>query len=311
VSDPGLRPPGAPAGPPTGELPVDLRVGIGRYAAAGRPLSARWAYAWHAHHPDRAWRETAAGSPDEFRAAFIALYAESFPDGGMALPALAAAEDLTVPYRPASPGFAGRSLRVHTRVPDIRRMVAPVRQLHAIAALVQDDLEVERERRESTMASAVALLHLAAIVAPPADLSAADQLRDSVAAALQLTADQRDELAAVPTTPRPPAPAEVRQRFAQVPAAQRAAAADLLIAVAGADGVLTPAERDVLGEVFPLLGLDPTELDGRVRQLVSTVDGPDADDTVVLDLALVNRKISEAAPVATLLSGLLAGPATA
>lgn len=313
VSDPGLRPPGAPAGTPTGELPVELRVGIGRYAAARRPLSARWAYAWHAHHPDRAWRETAAGSPDEFRAAFIALYAESFPDGGMTLPVLASSEDLTVSYRPASPGFGGRSLRVHTRVPDIRRMVAPVRQLHAIAALVQDDLEVERERRESTMASAIALLHLAAIVAPPAGRPAADQLRDSVAAALQLTPDQRDELAAVPTTPRRSALVDVRQRFAQVPAAQRAAAADLLIAVAGADGLLTPAERGVLGEVFPLLGLDPAELDGRVRQLVSIVDGSDDDDTVVLvlDLALVNRKISEAAPVATLLSGLLAGPATA
>lgn len=156
VSDPGLRPPAAPP-VPTGELPVALRVGIGRYAAAGRPLSARWAYAWHAHHPDRAWRETAASHPDEFRTAFIALYAESFPAGGMALPAddaVPTGGDLTVAYQPASPGFGGRALRVHTRVPDVRRMIAPVRQLHAIAALVQDDLEVERERRESTVASA-------------------------------------------------------------------------------------------------------------------------------------------------------------
>ncbi|WP_306345164.1 TerB N-terminal domain-containing protein [Rhizomonospora bruguierae] len=306
VSEPDLRPPGTPADP-TRDLPVSLRVGIGRYAAARRPLSARWAYAWHAHHPDRGWRETATEHPDEFRAAFVALYTESFPDGGMTLP-LAANDDLTLTYQPASPGFAGRSLRVHTRVPDIRRMVAPVRQLHAIAALVQDDLEVERERRESTMASAIALLHLAAIVAPAGGRWSDATLREQVADALQLGPDQRDELAAVPARPRRTALVDAHRQFAQVPHAQRAAAADLLIAVAGADGTLTPAEQRILGEVFPLLGLDPGELDGRVRELVSTMDEPDDDDTIILDLALVNRKISEAAPMATLLSGLLANP---
>ena len=77
LGDPALQPP--PAGPRTGDLPMRLRVGIGRYVARRLPISAGWAYAWYAYSPRREWGPAATRRPEEFRRAFAARYAAGVP----------------------------------------------------------------------------------------------------------------------------------------------------------------------------------------------------------------------------------------
>jgi hypothetical protein len=121
LGDPELRPPGPPPGGPGDELPVTLRVGLGRYVAGRQPISAAWAYAWYTHHPWR--RRDFDAPPEESLASFSARYLAAHP-GGRVIPM--PAEELVLTYEPASPGFAGRTVRVHTQLPDVRGLPAPL-----------------------------------------------------------------------------------------------------------------------------------------------------------------------------------------
>ncbi|HYN96931.1 MAG TPA: TerB N-terminal domain-containing protein, partial [Pilimelia sp.] len=141
LGDPALQPP--PVGPRTGELPMPLRVGLARYLAHGRPLPAAWAYCWYAYSDERRWGTAATRWPTEFRRTFETVYTHAHP-GGMVVPA--PPDELVLAYRPASPGFAGRTVRLHTTLPDVQRLADPLRELGELAARAEADLVAARGR---------------------------------------------------------------------------------------------------------------------------------------------------------------------
>ena len=63
------------------ELPLGLRVAIGRMAKEGQPLSADWLFGWYVAHPETRLRTLTTRAFPEFRALFTLLFDEEFPNG--------------------------------------------------------------------------------------------------------------------------------------------------------------------------------------------------------------------------------------
>jgi hypothetical protein len=404
LGDPSLQPP--PAGPRTGELPMRLRVGLGRYVARGLPVSAGWAYAWYAYSPYRVWGPAATRRPEEFRRAFAARYAQAYPGGGLAVPA--PDDGLVLAYLPANPGFADRTVRIHTQLPDVRGLTEPLAELASVATLAEADLsggpvsarppagtqpaatasgdepapttteepaspagtsffftpaarrpQTARTRRPETaappdptatepipapepepvvgpvreqaappagdrpraddrrrrvrpdarpqVAAAEALLRLV-ILAGIAD-GYVRAVRRYVVDALSLTADERHTLddRLDRFARQRPDYTIVRRRFAALRPEQQRAVTDLLIAAAGAEGVVEPEQAAVLAAVFELLGPGAADLHRRLRDMeVAAVVGESVVDTTVLDEEVVETTLAGAVTSAALVDGLVA-----
>ena len=63
------------------ELPLGLRVAIGRMAKEKLPLSADWLLGWYIAHPETRLRTAATRAFPEFRVLFASLFDERFPGG--------------------------------------------------------------------------------------------------------------------------------------------------------------------------------------------------------------------------------------
>ena len=130
-----------------------------------------------------------------------------------------------------------------------------------------------------TYAAAVAVTQLAAVVAT-ADGSIRDiertQLERRVTSTFGLGSDERCRLRAYLAfvLRHPPMPGALRNQAetANLTKAQQRGAAELLVAVACADGVVTQPEVDALAQLFPILGLDPAE----IHSLVNLTSSEDA-----------------------------------
>jgi hypothetical protein len=99
----------------------------------------------------------------------------------------------------------------------------------------------------------------------------------------------------------------VRRRFAALRPEQQQAVTDLLIAAAGAEGVVEPEQAAVLAAVFELLGPGAADLHRRLRDLeVAAVVGESVVDTTVLDEEVVETTLAGAVTSAALVDGLVA-----
>ena len=63
------------------ELPIGLRVAIGRMAKEKLPLNADWLLGWYIAHPEHWLRTAATRAFPEFRALFTLLFRDRFPEG--------------------------------------------------------------------------------------------------------------------------------------------------------------------------------------------------------------------------------------
>jgi uncharacterized tellurite resistance protein B-like protein len=119
-------------------------------------------------------------------------------------------------------------------------------------------------------AAAVTLMQLGAAVASADGQVAAleqDLLERRVAGTFSLPEDERRRLRAhlARVIADPPTLASLRKRAAQLAPDQRQEAGGLLVAVAGADGNIEPAEARLLNRMFDTLGLDKAGLPSAVR----------------------------------------------
>ena len=114
------------------ELPLGLRVVLGRRAGNGQTLDADWALSWYYAHPDYTFRTAASRASSEFQALFRVLFAERYPSGlKMPLPK----RTLRAEYMAASSEFEiGLDEHIGT-VPDISRITQP---LNATKTLVEE-----------------------------------------------------------------------------------------------------------------------------------------------------------------------------
>jgi len=178
-------------------------------------------------------------------------------------------------------------------------------------------------------AAAVTLTQLgAAVASADGQVAAAEQdvLKRRVAAAFSLAEDERRRLRAhlVRVLADPPTSGSLRKRAALLTGEQRRAAGDLLVAVAGVDGVLDPAEIGLLNRMFDALGLDRAGVPGQFRTpggdaltRVRTAGTPEAGyaiprpaspepdarpAAVVLDPQLIAARLAESARAASYLA---------
>lgn len=177
-------------------------------------------------------------------------------------------------------------------------------------------------------ATAAALLNLAAAVAA-ADGGVSPEeerlLGAHLAMAPQLEEPERVRLAAHLEwlLAKPPSLRGIKTRVAKLKDAERDAVVGALLTVAGAEGIVGPAEVDVLRRIFAALGLDEALLYQQLHALSTdplggpiTVREASAADpeyalppapgrgTVSLDAKLIEAKLAETAKVSTLLAGI-------
>ena len=120
------------------ELPLGLRVALGRRAGDGLPLNADWALSWYCAHPDYALRTAASRAFSEFQAIFRILFAERYP-AGMKIPL--PKRTLRAQYQSASSDFEV-GLEEHIgAVPDISRITQPLNAARNLVEEATDSLD--------------------------------------------------------------------------------------------------------------------------------------------------------------------------
>ena len=227
--------------------------------------------------------------------------------------------------------------------PDVRfggkllTKTAPAILFRLPAGTVLETLSAEYE-------AAAVLLNLAVAVATSyGQISDAQQssLEAHLEAALHLSGGERSRLQAHLQwlLQKKPGLRGLKSRLGMIPVARRAGIGRFLVSVAGADGHISPAEISVLSKIYPWLDLDPKAVYSDIHDLSTapvTTDvktspvtvrpasplspgyaipaEPESDgdgsspaqSNFVLDMNLVQSKLSESAAVSDLLSGIFA-----
>ena len=120
------------------ELPVGLRVAIGRKAGDGLPLDADWLLSWYCAHPDYTFRTAASRAFSEFQALFRILFADRYPSGlKIPLPK----RTLHVQYQAASSEFEVGLDKFIGDVPDISRLTQPLNAARTLVEEATDSLD--------------------------------------------------------------------------------------------------------------------------------------------------------------------------
>lgn len=119
------------------ELPVSLRIGIGRIVAQGRPLPPDWALSWFLVHPETSLRTAARRCPEEFSELFRARYAREFGDGLVLRPNRS---QLRMAVTPASASFGGQ-VELSMNLPDVAALTGPLSKLRRIGESCEADLD--------------------------------------------------------------------------------------------------------------------------------------------------------------------------
>lgn len=113
-----------------GDLPMALKIGLGKFAKSGLPLPACWAFAWVKYDYRIGCPRAMERCPSEFEKLFTHQYTAEFGKG-MKLPLNRTR--LQIAYKPASAGFAGQVMaHVADSLPDVTAVIAPIKKLEAI-----------------------------------------------------------------------------------------------------------------------------------------------------------------------------------
>jgi uncharacterized tellurite resistance protein B-like protein len=141
------------------QLPLDLRLRLGRLVAGGEPIGAELALAWALSAPDIYLRTPATRCADEFAALFLARYRQRHGDG---LVIKEPHRRLELHYRPASASFGGPVKLPTGDLPDVSGLTAPVARLRELVDECTDELDaysrwLGRNRAPSAVVAAALL----------------------------------------------------------------------------------------------------------------------------------------------------------
>lgn len=119
-----------PQFPRSFELPIYLRLALGRAAVDGVPVPPHLALAWARLDPSTPWRTAADRCSGEFDQLFMQKYAEQ-TNGGIVLPRNRT--KLRFVYQAASAGFRGVEVKMNFGdVPDVSVLVAPIQKIRTL-----------------------------------------------------------------------------------------------------------------------------------------------------------------------------------
>ena len=116
------------------ELPLAVRLAIGRLLQEAKPIPAEWMLSWLITHPERRLRTAAQRAFPEYRQLFLIRFREQYPNG---IEIAAPRSLLSLTYRAASTNFEAK---LATDIPDISRLSAPVATADRISESVTDEL---------------------------------------------------------------------------------------------------------------------------------------------------------------------------
>lgn len=114
----------------TWEIPLSLKVQVGRRVAAGEPIEPALAFSWLKHAPYSSLRTPGRRCPKEFQHLFEKRYRERFGRGLILEPD---GVPLMVTYQPASRSMPGPEPIPVAGLPEIAHRSRPLQQLRAIA----------------------------------------------------------------------------------------------------------------------------------------------------------------------------------
>lgn len=120
------------------EVPLSVKIGVGRYVAAGKPIPSNWALSLLLHHPESHLRTPATRCRAEFDALFTRKYSARHGAGLVIKPPTA---KVKVEYRPASGGISTAVVAHIGTLPDITSIVGPINKLKELASECTDMLE--------------------------------------------------------------------------------------------------------------------------------------------------------------------------
>lgn len=120
------------------ELPLDLRVRLGRLVAAGQPIPPSLALEWALTSPDVYLRTPATRCAEEFAALFVARYQARH---GAGLVIKEPRRRLEAHYRPASASFGGPVKLPIGDLPDVTGLTGPVNRLREMVDACTDALD--------------------------------------------------------------------------------------------------------------------------------------------------------------------------
>ena len=127
-----------PTAPNSWELPVSLRVGLGRMVAEGRPIPPKWALAWFRGSNESRLRTAAKRCAEEFDSLYLKRYAKKYGEGMVLKPNK---RRLQLDHHPASASFGGGFRLDVGDLPDVDAVVRPIRQMQKIADQCMQDLD--------------------------------------------------------------------------------------------------------------------------------------------------------------------------
>ncbi|MCB9779431.1 MAG: TerB N-terminal domain-containing protein [Alphaproteobacteria bacterium] len=119
------------------DLPLGLRVALGKQLSSGQPLTADWALAWGLHHFSVGKRTPVDRCRDEVIALFRIRFEERYP-GGMKVKA--PKRRIKVEYRSASPSLLQSASSLEIDLPDVGALSAPLEKVHAVLDACCDEL---------------------------------------------------------------------------------------------------------------------------------------------------------------------------
>lgn len=122
---------------PTWSIPLELRIGLGRFAARKQPIPSEWALAWGWYDPEIPQRTPVTRCTEAFSRLFPIRYRETFGDG---LVVRRGKRRVSFHYHPASFALLGGSLEVDS-IPDVFGLKAPQRKLFALFSQVSAELD--------------------------------------------------------------------------------------------------------------------------------------------------------------------------
>jgi len=120
------------------ELPLSLKLGLGRQLNAGRTLNGEWLLCWWLAHPETRLRTPAKRAFGEFSSLFLIRFAALYPDG---LKVTKPKRRLSFSYRAASGSFERDFRQELSNYPDVERLTKPVNTAAALAERCMDDLD--------------------------------------------------------------------------------------------------------------------------------------------------------------------------
>lgn len=124
------------------EMPLSVKVTLGRMVAEGKPIPADWMLSWYLHSEQTRLRTPATRCVEEFRKLLRLRYQQHYGEGMVIKPNK---RKLEFKYRPASSGFSGVNL-THLNVnisdlPDVSGLSAPLNKLQTLIDDCTDALD--------------------------------------------------------------------------------------------------------------------------------------------------------------------------